>query len=257
MNTTRWGCWSELTVDAAAATHVGRRDNNEDAYLLDTDRGVFAVADGMGGYHGGEVASAVVVGSIERFVARNAADGDATWPWGLEPGRSFVQNLIAVAIRIANQQVMARRKGVLAQMGSTVVAVALDGHDAVLAHVGDSRIYRLRDGELDALTRDHSLIEELRATGQMEHPANLGHIITRAIGFSPNTRPDLRVERVEAGDVLLLCSDGLSDPLGDDAIARGLSCKSAEAACTELVAAAYEAGGTDNITALVLRFGER
>ncbi|MCA9610793.1 MAG: protein phosphatase 2C domain-containing protein, partial [Myxococcales bacterium] len=140
MNTTRWGCWSELTVDAAAATHVGRRDDNEDAYLLDAERSVFAVADGMGGYHGGEVASALVVESIERFVARNAADSEATWPWGLEPGRSFVENLVAVAIRLANHEVMVRRKGALAKMGSTVVAVALDGRDAVLAHVGDSRI---------------------------------------------------------------------------------------------------------------------
>ncbi len=257
MNTTRWGCWTELTVDAAAATHVGRRENNEDAYLLDAGHAVFAVADGMGGYHGGEVASALVVEGIERFVAQNADDAEATWPWGLEPGRSFVENLLAVAIRLANQRVIARRTGVLAQMGSTVVAVALDGRDAVLAHVGDSRIYRLREGELEALTRDHSLVEELRALGRIERPEGIGHVITRAIGFSPDTRPELRVERVEPGDVLLLCSDGLSDPLDDEAIARGLSCKTAEAACRELVAAAYAAGGTDNITAVVLRFGAR
>ncbi len=251
---TAWGGWSSLTIDAAAETHVGRRENNEDAFLLDDDLRVYAVADGMGGYHGGEIASALVVDGLRAFVERNAADDEVTWPYGLSPGRSFVESLLTVGLRAANRAVLARRRGELARMGSTVVAVAMDGEDAVLAHVGDSRIYRLRDGALQRLTRDHSLVEELRAMGAHEQPEGIGHVITKAVGFSEDTVPDVRVERVLPGDALLLCSDGLSDPLDDATIARGLMRRSAREACEALVRAAYEAGGSDNITALVLRF---
>lgn len=255
MNTTKhWGCWSALTIDAAVRTHVGRRSNNEDAFLLDEQLQVYAVADGMGGYHGGEVASGLVVRSLHDFMAHNAADTDVTWPWGIEPGRSFVENLLSVALRVANGAVLKRRRGRLAQMGSTAVAVAMDGRDAVLAHVGDSRIYRLREGVLERLTVDHSLLEQLRAMGAREEPEGIGHVITKAIGFSEDTAPDLRVERVEPGDVLLLCSDGLSDPLDDEELRQHLMRRSAHEAADALVSAAYEAGGSDNITALVLRF---
>lgn len=251
-----WGCWSALTIEAAARTHVGRRDNNEDAFLLDDALRVYAVADGMGGYHGGEVASGLVVRSLKDFMAHNAADADVTWPWGIEPGRSFVENLLSVALRVANQAVLKRRRGRLAKMGSTAVAVAMDGRDAVLAHIGDSRIYRLREGVLERLTRDHSLVEQLRAMGARESPEGIGHVITKAVGFDEDATPDLRVERAEPGDVLLLCSDGLSDPLDDDAIRQHLMRRTADEAAQALVHAAYAAGGSDNITALVLRFGE-
>lgn len=241
-------------IEAAARTHQGRRENNEDAHLVDLPRGLFVVADGMGGYEGGEIASGIVVQTIAEFFARNEADADLTWPWGVEPELDFVSNLVTVAVRLAHAEVRReRRRGGVPQMGSTVVVAATDGDRLVCAHVGDSRIYRLRDGELEALTRDHSLLEELRASGMAEHPAGLSHIVTRAIGFGEDTRPDVRVERILPGDTLLLASDGVTDPLDEATIAQALSRARVEHAADALVHAAYDAGGTDNITALVVR----
>lgn len=249
-----WGPSSELSFEVAARTHVGRRSNNEDALLVDRGHGVFLVADGMGGYEGGEVASRLVVETVRGFFERNARDAETTWPFGLEAGRSFVENLARVALLAANRQVAAQRHGRLAKMGSTAALAALDADRVVLAHVGDSRVYRLRDGRLEQLTRDHSLVEEMRAMGMRESPEGIGHVVTRAIGMR-DMQPDLHVETLRPGDTLLLCSDGLSDPLEDAAIARELSRAHVEDACDGLVHAAYGAGGTDNITALVLRFG--
>jgi len=243
-----------LKLEVAGRSVVGRRKNNEDAFLLDRRRGVFVVADGMGGYEGGEVASRLVIETVSRFFEDNDEDADVTWPWGLEEGRSFVENLLAVALRMANRTVFRQRAGKLAQMGSTAVAVALDDTRAVIAHVGDSRAYRLRQGRLEALTRDHSLVEQMRDMGFEEVPDHMGHVITKAIGFDVDTQPELRVMEVRPGDTLLLCTDGLTDPLADAEIARFLSGTSVELACSELLDAAYAAGGSDNITALVLRF---
>jgi serine/threonine protein phosphatase PrpC len=237
-------------VEASARSERGRRANNEDAYMIDLDHGLFVVADGMGGYEGGEVASRIVVHTVHDFFVQNECDEELTWPWGIDVDRTYVENVLSVAIRIANLEVMARRRGRLKQMGSTVVALAIDGDKAVLAHIGDSRIYRLRNGVLERLTRDHSWIEQLRAMGVKEHPEGLSHIITRAIGFAPDTLPDIRIEPLRAGDAFLLCSDGLSEPLPEETIAALLAKTDA---CEALTAAAYEAGGSDNITALVVR----
>ena len=242
-----------LSIDAAARTHRGRRPNNEDAHVVDLDHRLFVVADGMGGYEGGEVASRLVVHTLHDFFLQNDLDGELTWPWGVDPTRGHVENLVAIGVRLANLEVIRRRRGRLRQMGSTVVAAALDGDRLVLAHVGDSRIYRLRDGSLERLTRDHSFVEQLRAMGVAEQPEGMGHIITKAIGFDGDAQPDVRVEMARRGDVILLCSDGVSDPVGDAALATLLEAESAAGAAEGIVEAAYEAGGTDNITALVVR----
>jgi serine/threonine protein phosphatase PrpC len=142
-------------------------------------------------------------------------------------------------------------------MASTVVALAVGDHGAAVAHVGDSRLYRLRAGTLEALTRDHSLIEELRDVG-MEPPGgteNLRHLITRALG-TDNAEPTVQRLRPEPGDVFLLCSDGLYEPLGLEGLQRRLTLSTAREVCDALVADAYEAGGKDNITAVVLRVAE-
>lgn len=245
---------SQTSVRAAARTHRGRRANNEDAMVVDLDHGLFVVADGMGGYEGGEVASRLTVHSVHDFFVLESMDGERTWPFGVDPARSFVENQLVCAIRLANLEVMRRRRGRLARMGSTIVAVAIDGPRAVLAHVGDSRIYRLREGSLSPMTRDHSLVEQLRAMGMREQPEGMGHIITKAIGFAEDTMPDVRLASLRAGDALLLCSDGCYEPLGDARIAALLEAEPDPARAAEaLVTAAYEAGGTDNITALVVR----
>jgi serine/threonine protein phosphatase PrpC len=140
-------------------------------------------------------------------------------------------------------------------MGSTVVALALGEKDGAVAHVGDSRLYRLREGELQALTRDHSVTEELRAAGLAPPPRGqsaFGHIITRALGTD---RAEPTVQRLELrpGDVFLLCSDGLYEPLGPEKIAEALARPSLKEACDLLVTGAFDAGGRDNITAVVVR----
>lgn len=242
-----------ITLNASARSHVGRRTNNEDAFLVDLRHRLFVVADGMGGYEGGEVASRLTVDTIGSFFARNEDDADLTWPWGIDPAVGFVENLVSVAVRLANLEVMRKRQGHLAAMGSTVVVAATDGKRLVVAHVGDSRVYRLRDGHLEQLTDDHSLARELTARGFVEHPTGMSHIITRAIGQADTVQPDVCAEAMQPGDTILLCSDGLTDPLEDAALLDWMAHEDLDAACAGLVQAAYDAGGSDNITALLVR----
>jgi serine/threonine protein phosphatase PrpC len=217
--------------------------------------GLFVVADGMGGYEGGEVASRLVVETMSDFFKRNVADCEATWAFGADRERSLFENMVGVALKTANRVVLSERKGVLAHMGSTVAALALRNGNAVIGHIGDSRVYRLRDGVLTQLTTDHSLYAELQAAGTPDLVPRsefaYTNIITRAIGMT-DARPDLRQERIAAGDVYLLCTDGLVEKLSDDDLARGLERPPSEASRV-LVQQAYERGSRDNITAIVVR----
>ncbi|MCA9690579.1 MAG: serine/threonine-protein phosphatase [Myxococcales bacterium] len=238
----------------AAASHLGRRANQEDSYCARDDLGLFAVADGMGGYEGGEVASDLTISTMCEFYDSTLSDGERTWPVGVDPRRSMAENRLAAAVRLANSKVAARRQGRLANMGSTVAALDLHNGAATVGHVGDSRVYRLRDGALVQLTRDHSLLEALTASGAEVDPANFGYrnIIVRALGFD-NALPDVSVDAVRPGDVYLLCTDGLTDPLTDDDIGFLLYTRPPAAAARDLVGLAYELGGRDNITVVVIK----
>jgi PPM family protein phosphatase len=243
-----------MLLDAYALSITGRRPENEDAVCLRPDLGLFIVADGMGGYEGGEIASKVAVTTIEDLVARTASDQDVTWPYRIDPRRGVVENEVAVATRLAGDRIAARRTGRLAQMGSTVAVLRLDGGRAVIGHVGDSRVYRMRGGMLEQLTIDHSLWAQMVASGvDMPEPEHYPyrHVVTRALGTTSGD-PDLRVESAEAGDVFLLCSDGLSEVLSSARIAELLALPSA-LACRALVDEAYAAGSRDNISAVVAR----
>jgi serine/threonine protein phosphatase PrpC len=247
-----------MKIESAAFTHVGRRENNEDAFCDAPDLGLFAVADGMGGYEGGEVASRLAVDAVSQFFDRNRRDRDATWPFALDARLSFGENLVSVAVRVANQAVCARRTGRLASMGSTLAALHLQGREAVVGHVGDSRVYRLRAGELRALTRDHSLYAEMEAAGllgagETRGDFPLAHVVTRALGVPGAAGPDLRTEALLAGDVYLLCTDGLSEAVPAARVAAALRTLAPAAAARALVAESYERGTRDNITALVVR----
>jgi serine/threonine protein phosphatase PrpC len=233
-------CW-------AAHTHVGRRAHNEDRHLADEGRGLFAVADGMGGHEGGAVASRIALESLRTYFAG----------WRpTRPGRSDARPDVEVglAVRAANSAVRRCRRGRLSAMGSTVAALFIQSGSAVVGHLGDSRVYRLREGQLERLTRDHSLAELVREQGVDDVTAKrVAHLLTRSLGHSPETvLPDLRTEKVARGDVYLLCSDGLTDVLGDELIASMLGRSGPNAAAVTLVEAAYAAGSGDNITALVV-----
>ena len=204
------------------------------------------------GYEGGEVASAIAVESIAELVRRTAGDADVTWPYAIDPQRSPTENELLVATRLANDRIAARRVGELREMGSTVVALRVAGERAVIAHVGDSRLYRLRAGALAQLTVDHSLAAQLEASGMsVAEGFAWRHVVTRALGTHVG-EPDIQCVALHAGDVFLLCTDGLSEVLAPDAIAALLA-REPEAACRALVDAAYAAGSRDNISAIVVR----
>ena len=234
-------------VDSAGQTQTGHvRRSNEDSYLL---RGpLFLVADGMGGAAAGEIAS--------RIAAEAFAEVDLIRMRGVDALQS--------AIKTANERIQARAAGdpELAGMGTTAIA-ALVGPDGGVAfgHVGDSRAYLLRDGELRRLTEDHSLVAELVAGGQLSEEEAAGHpqrsVITRALGAEPTVQVDTFVLDPEPGDVVLLCSDGLNTMVSDTRIAELLAAdEPAERIVGRLIKAALEGGGEDNVTAIVFRMGE-
>ena len=264
-----------MLLDAFALSVPGRRANNEDAICARPDLGLFVVADGMGGYEGGEVASALAVDAICELVRATAADRDVTWPYRIDPQRTLGENELLVATRLAAERIAQRRVGELGEMGSTVAVlrIAADDDAAVIAHVGDSRVYRLRDGELAQLTVDHSLIAQMAANG---HPIDAAtfpwrHVVTRALG-TISSEPEVQLSPARRGDAYLLCSDGLSEPLSPQVIAAlldqscappfggaahpggaGACMAPAETACRALVDAAFAAGSRDNISAIVVR----
>ena len=231
----------------AAATDVGRmRKNNEDSYL--SSQPVAAVADGMGGHSAGEVASAIAIEEL-------AALGDRG-PWENETAAT---DDLKQAILRANRRIreMAASDRKLNGMGTTLVALLEDGDMVHVANVGDSRGYLLRQGELSQVTVDHSLVQELVDDGRLSpedaerHPQR--SVITRALGIDPEVEFDLFTYKLQVGDRLLLCSDGLSDVVEPAQIRKVLlRVRSAQRAARELVTVANEQGGPDNITVIVV-----
>lgn len=244
-----------LGIHSFGRSVTGRRQRNEDAFLLAPEAGVFAVLDGMGGYAGGDVASSIAAQTITQFYMAIAADPEATWPYAIDVGRTLAQNRVDAAIRLANRRIREHRDEHLGAMGSTVALLSVVGSRIVLGHLGDSRIYRLRGAELVQLTCDHSLYEQLRAAGLELPPLSEfvhANVITRALGPHEDERPELQELELGLGDRFLLCTDGLSGVLEPDAIAWHLGIGSCEQACDALIDAAFAAGSRDNITAVVI-----
>jgi PPM family protein phosphatase len=244
-------------------TDVGRkRKRNEDSFRVNSDQRLFVVADGMGGHAAGEVASRVAVEAIDEFICQTGGDEEITWPFGLDESISYDGNRLKTAIRYANQKVLeaTRERADYAGMATTVAALLVDGETANIGHVGDSRIYLFRDDRLTQLTRDHSLVFEQVQSGVLSadeartHP--LRNIVTRALGGTADLEVDIQGLASRAGDLVLLCSDGLTTMVSDEAIAGilrdcGADAKSAARSCVD---AANAGGGDDNITVLVVRF---
>lgn len=236
-------------------TDTGRvRTNNEDSIALDESCGVAVLADGMGGYAAGEVASGMACDFIRSELGRwlheasvNASDGD-------------VKRAMDICVDNANRAIFgaANSNPTYAGMGTTLVLAVFRSGRLLMGHIGDSRGYRLRDGQLQQITKDHSLLQEQIDAGiltpeQAQYAANK-NLVTRALGVEDLVLMETHLHDIQSGDIYLMCSDGLSDMLRDQQIADVMSAHTSLPEMGEaLVAAANEAGGRDNIAVVLVR----
>lgn len=274
-----------MAVDLAAATHRGHvRSNNEDHYLVvrfrrtlenlytNLDKGMLArsydltgygllVADGLGGMAAGEVASRTALTKLVQLVL-DTPDWmlDLRQPRNLETVQQrMTERFLRIDETIREQ---AESDATLSGMGTTLTAAANLGSDLLIAHIGDSRAYLFRDGSLSQITRDHTLAQAMIEAGVAgyDEPAarSMRHVLTAALGsLGPKNRPDIQRLQVNSNDQLLLCTDGLTEMVDDKTIASVLhNADSADKACEDLVTVALAAGGLDNVTVVLARFGE-
>lgn len=254
----------QLHVHWAGLSDTGRqRDHNEDSFLADEEGGLWVVADGMGGHNSGEEASQLAVAAMHEYLVDRRGEPELVDRLGAIQGVPAAVADLVTAVRYANERIFidALRDPGKQGMGTTVVAAMRDLDRLVLASVGDSRIYRLRQNMLDQITVDHSLLNHLitskgisRPEAEM-HAQGKGNVIVRALGMKDSVNVDVRMERMMPGDVYLMCSDGLTDMVNDQVIGRLLveSVQAPEQACQRLVLEANAQGGVDNITVCILR----
>ncbi len=250
----------------AGVTDVGQeRDHNEDSFGLLPQYDLFVVADGMGGHRAGDVASKMAIESISEFFVATEKE-DITWPFHFDPNLPFAVNRLVTAIQVANSRIYqaSLRNSEHQGMGTTVVAIHFveDGKKCHIAHVGDSRCYRIRGESIELVTMDHSLINDyLRAAPDLtedqlaELPRN---VITRALGMQESVLVDFQTDQAQVGDVNLLCSDGLNGMLNDDEIVQVITQHRGDLneAAARLVELANERGGEDNVTVVLTEVAE-
>jgi serine/threonine protein phosphatase PrpC len=250
-----------MELESYARTDAGPvREQNEDSFLVDIEAGVFVVADGMGGHAAGEVASKMAVETI-RGILVGKEDPDETRlvrdvetldeADRLRERLRYAMNQASIGIRRESEGRPETRG-----MGTTVVVLVVDRDCAHLAHVGDSRAYLFRQGRLVRLTRDHTIVQQEidagRLTPDLARMVPHKHILTQSVGFHGPVEPDTTTRVLEPGDLFVLCSDGLTDPLDDDAIARIIDATPVESLADALVREALRAGGEDNVTVVVV-----
>ncbi len=250
-----------MHIEAFARTECGPvRKNNEDALLIDEELGIFVVADGMGGHAAGEVASDIAVHTVRDVLVGNADPDETRLVRDIDPSDPadvmrerlrYAMNQASVAIRrVASERPETRG------MGTTVVMLALDGDQAHLAHVGDSRAYLFREGRLTRLTRDHTVVQQEIDAGRLtpELARLLPHrsILTQSVGFHGPVEPDVSTRVVAPGDLFVLCSDGLTDVLDDDALARFCGATPPEELADVLTESAMAHDAEDNVTVVVV-----
>ncbi|HJV27530.1 MAG TPA: protein phosphatase 2C domain-containing protein [Aromatoleum sp.] len=243
-------------IEFCARSDVGRvRARNEDSLEVREAAGWAVLADGMGGYRGGDVASRITVEAVIRRLEQEAASRPLA-------GTDVVGQVLHAAARDANDEIRRESQRVreLAGMGSTVVAAAFLPGQVVSAHIGDSRLYRLRSGVLQQLTRDHTMLQDLVDGGIMSaEEAGRSHfrgLLTRGLGVAATVVPDVSAHATQIGDLFLLCSDGLTDMLDDAAIQAGLAAATGSGdaltrTADRLVAQANARGGRDNISLIL------
>jgi protein phosphatase len=237
------------------------REHNEDSLLIMPEYGIIAVADGMGGHRSGDVASQLAVSTLTDFFTI-VVGRDGTWPFPADPNLTDEENYVVTSLRLANRRIFDRSLRTMADfgMGTTIVAAMFNkqADRITVGHVGDSRCYRVRGPDILQMTRDHSLVSDAKhmapwmtAEEVRQLPPN---VITRALGIREDVLVDLVTDPAEAGDVYLLCSDGLSGMMTDEQILETVTnTPDLDEACKTLIDRANYFGGTDNITATLAR----
>jgi len=249
-----------MKVLSAGLTNIGRkRDNNEDTFYVDDKIGLYIVADGMGGHRAGEVASRTVVSSVRDYMDAFSSSEEAQrlGTGEVSPACAAVGHSIELANRVVHQ--LSQDQGSYKGMGSTAAVAFVHGETLVTANVGDSRIYLVRQGKIEQLTQDHTLLaEQLRKNPGLDphfSTTPMKHILMRAVGIQDTVQTDAYEMQPLSGDIVLMCSDGLTDMLSDhDVLQSILQGGTLDEICRRLVNLANERGGVDNITVVLIQF---
>jgi protein phosphatase len=256
----------KLAIHASGKSDVGLvRKNNEDCIGFDLRSGVFVLSDGMGGAAAGEVAAKIAVDTVLEYFRRRDHREDRNKVLGREfAGVSARANALANAIQLANQAIhtAAAADPAKAGMGATIVALCIEEDLFSIAHVGDSRIYLIRAGAIQRLTSDHSFVTEQVRRGMISQEeadrSSMQNVIVRALGSDETVEPDLADHELSAGDLLLLCCDGLTKCLADGALLEiAGKTENLDPACASLIQAAKDAGSDDNISCILVRAAQR
>ena len=251
-----------LRIEVAGQTDVGRkRSHNEDNFAIMAEYGLYVVADGMGGHASGEIASKMAVDTLQEFFASTADDPERTWPYKMDRSRGYEENRLITGIQLCNLRIyeQAQRNAKQRGMGTTLVALFAVEDGVYIAHVGDSRVYRIRERRIEQLTEDHSLLNDYKKMKRLteEEIANFPHknVIVRALGMKDTVKVDTRFEVPLLNDTYLLCSDGLSGPVSEPEMIEILTMHhDLKTATAKLIERANENGGPDNITCVLARW---
>lgn len=252
-----------MKLQYAGATHVGmKRDHNEDNLLLMPEQNLFVVADGMGGHSSGEVASKIAVDTLRTFFEDTSKDDDVTWPFKLDKAVSYDENRLVAGVKLANRNIYEaaqadpRYKG----MGTTCVGFVWVDEKVIVGHAGDSRCYRIRGNTILQVTEDHSLLNDYRKiqalSPEEEAAFQYKNIIVRALGMKEAVNVDINHQTPEPGDILLLCSDGLSGEVTDPQILALVDKNkdNLEQGVQQLIKTACDNGGKDNVTVILVKY---
>lgn len=248
----------------AAISDVGlKRKVNEDTYYVSKDDGIFLVADGMGGHLAGDMASRIAVDTIADFIKKTTEDRDITWPFQRNDELTYEANRLIVAIKLANKKIYSTaRERNLPGMGTTIACLFYQNGVVNICHVGDSRIYRIREGKIEQLTEDHSLLVDSLKDGKIteEEAQNFPfkNVITRALGIEDNVEVDVKRDTIKDGDYFILCTDGLTNFVSQKLIKDSVLNNKTRLlkACKNMIDIANGKGGTDNSTVILVKFSE-
>jgi serine/threonine protein phosphatase PrpC len=252
-----------MPVSAFGITDIGSsRSSNEDAFGTSPELHLFTVADGMGGHAAGEVASKLAVETIQEYMTSTENEPDITLPFSVPADLPLAAKRLVAAGKMANQKIfqLGQKEPKYAGMGTTVVSLLVNGNTAYVSHAGDSRAYLIRENTIRQITHDHSLVKDyvrqgiLREEDTLAHP--LKHVITRALGTNPQVELDVNTVPLNDGDLFLLCSDGLSNPLNDLDLMDSVrdSRPDLEEKSRRLIELALKKGADDNITVVLVRY---